>query len=131
MNGKKLNLKETVLLLVILVFAVTLAISAVFRTKWLPTVLQGKEWIQTLADLVQVILWIGFGVSLLYKYVLAASKTESRGDNASPRVSIAHTWQIGKGHKIEVGRTDADIRHSVQLGEKSKIIVEAEHPEDS
>lgn len=111
-----------VIILLILLLA-TLALSLSYRW-WspLPAWLAANAWLQTLADLMQLLLWVGGGAWLLWRW--------ARGAPSSPTTGVRVRGNVlwGKRNKIIVQRANADVSDNILLGEGNEARVEEPRP---
>lgn len=109
--------RRLLLLSLLILLAATLALSLSYRW-WtpLPAWLEANAWLQTLADLTQLVLWLGGGLWLLWRWGGGAPDQPPAG---GVRVRGNLLW--GKKNKIVVTTPQADVSDNAVLGEGNEI----------
>lgn len=103
-----------VIILLILLLA-TLALSLSYRW-WspLPTWLADNSWLQTLSDLVQLLLWLCGGMWLLWRWVAGVPVP-------APGIRVRGNLLCGKKNKIAINQLQADVSDNIMLGTSNEV----------
>ena len=110
-------------LLIGTLFILTFALALLFRIpETLPSFLNGKEYLQTLADLIQLGLWIGAAVWFVWRFVMGHDQASPPPSEGS--INITNTTMRGRRNKINVRTNNTNVRGVRMIGDDQEINAE-------
>ena len=112
--------RALVILFMVVLFVLTLALALLFRvSETVPAFLNGKEYLQTVADVIQLIMWFVGGGSFIWRWLLPSADSQDR-----PGINVQGNTVIGDGNKIRVKGSGASIRDNRIKGNNNEIDAE-------